>query len=119
MDTTALVIGLLVGALLGATIAALWARSALLGRSAAAEAERDVLRERVVDLEAGRAADADTAALLAPLRDTISRVERQVGTLERDRVQQFGQLGERLTEVSRSTESLRSETATLATALNS
>ena len=33
-------------------------------------------------------------------------------------MQQFGQLGERLTEVSRSTESLRSETATLATALN-
>ena len=118
MDATALLIGLVIGAALGATIAGLWARSGLLSRSAAAEAERDVLRERVSDLEASRVSEAETAALLAPLRDTIGRVERQVGTLERDRVQQFGQLGERLTEVSRSTESLRSETATLATALN-
>ena len=119
MDATALLIGLLVGSLLGAVIAGLWARSGLLARSAAAEAERDVLRERVGDLEAARVDDAEAAALLGPLRDTIGRVERQVGSLERDRAQQFGQLGERLTEVSRSTESLRAETATLATALNS
>ncbi len=77
-----------------------------------------MLRERVLDLEAAREVDDTTASLLAPLRDTIGRVERQVGALERDRSQQFGQLGESLTEVSRSTESLRSETATLATALN-
>jgi DNA recombination protein RmuC len=70
------------------------------------------------DLELARAESADAAALLAPLRDTIGRVERQVGALERDRVEQFGELGERLTAVSRSTESLRSETATLATALS-
>ncbi|MFC7595156.1 DNA recombination protein RmuC [Terrabacter sp. GCM10028922] len=118
MDTTALLVGLVVGGLLGAALAWLAARSSLLARSAAAEAERDVLRERVLDLESARDLDDTTASLLAPLRDTIGRVERQVGALERDRSQQFGQLGERLTEVSRSTESLRSETATLASALN-
>ena len=119
MDATALLVGLAVGAAVGALVAWLVARSALLARSAAAAAERDVLRERVLDLEAARADDDSTAVLLAPLGDTIRRVERQVGALERDRALQFGQLGERLTEVSRSTESLRSETATLATALHS
>ncbi len=114
----ALLVGLLAGAGLGALVAGLRVRSLLLARCAGAEAERDVLRGRVGDLETARAEEAGTAALLAPLRDTIGRVERQVGSLERDRVQQFGQLGERLTEVSRSTESLRSETATLANALN-
>ena len=118
MDATAFVIGLVIGAALGALLAWLSARSALLARTAAAEAERDVLRARVGDLEAAREDDDATAALLAPLRDTIGRVERQVGALERDRVHQFGELGERLTAVSRSTESLRTETATLASALN-
>lgn len=118
MDLTALLVGLVIGALVGGLLAWLSARSTLLARSAGAEAERDVLRERVADLEAARDVDDTTAALLTPLRDTIGRVERQVGALERDRSLQFGQLGERLTEVSRSTESLRSETATLATALN-
>ncbi len=124
MDQTALILGVLIlgvliGGVLGALLAWLWARSTLLARTAGAEAERDVLRERVGDLEVARDVDDSTAALLTPLRDTIGRVERQVGALERDRVQQFGQLGERLTAVSRSTESLRNETATLASALNS
>ena len=85
---TGLLVGLLVGAGLGALVGGLWAPSGLLARSAAAEAERDVLRDRVVDLKGARADDAETAALLAPLRDTIGRVERQVGSLERDRVHQ-------------------------------
>ncbi|MGW5239475.1 DNA recombination protein RmuC [Monashia sp. NPDC004114] len=118
MDATSLLVGLVVGLAVGALLAWLGVRSTLLARSAAAEAERNVLRERVVDLESSRADEDATVALLSPLRDTIGRVERQVGALERDRAQQFGQLGERLSEVSRSTESLRSETATLATALN-
>jgi DNA recombination protein RmuC len=78
-----------------------------------------VLRTQVDDLHARQATEADTTALLAPLRDTMVRVERQVSALERDRVQQFGELGARLTEVSRTTASLRSETASLSTALNS
>jgi DNA recombination protein RmuC len=118
MDGAALLAGLVVGLVLGGFIAFLWVRGSLLSRASAAEAERDLLRVRLEDLELARAESADAAALLAPLRDTIGRVERQVGALERDRVEQFGELGERLTAVSRSTESLRSETATLATALS-
>ncbi|MDV3223178.1 DNA recombination protein RmuC [Intrasporangium sp.] len=114
----ALVAALVVGAALGGLIAFLWARGSLLSRATAAEAERDVLRARLEDLELARAESSEAAALLAPLRDTIGRVERQVGSLERDRVEQFGELGERLTAVSRSTESLRTETATLASALS-
>jgi DNA recombination protein RmuC len=118
MDATSLLTGLIVGLALGALLGWLGVRSTLLARSAAAEAERNVLRERVIDLESAQSGEDATVAVLAPLRDTIGRVERQVGALERDRAHQFGQLGERLSEVSRSTESLRSETATLATALN-
>lgn len=119
MDATALVVGLLIGAALGSLVAWLWARTSLLARASAAEAEREVLRLQVDDLQARRAVEADTTTLLAPLRDTMVRVERQVGALERDRLQQFGELGERLTEVSRTTASLRAETASLSTALNS
>lgn len=118
MDGAALLAGLVVGLVLGGFIAFLWVRGSLLSRASAAEAERDLLRARLEDLELARAESADAAALLAPLRDTIGRVERQVGALERDRVEQFGELGERLTAVTHSTESLRSETATLATALS-
>lgn len=118
MDSAALLTGLVAGLLLGGLLGFLWVRGSLLSRATAAEAERDVLRQRLDDLELARAESADTAALLAPLRDTIGRVERQVGALERDRVEQFGELGERLNSVSRSTESLRSETATLASALS-
>lgn len=118
MDGTALLVGLLCGIALGGLVGILWVRGSLLSRATAAEAERDVLRQRLDDLEAARAESADAAVLLAPLRDTIGRVERQVGALERDRVEQFGELGERLTAVSRSTESLRSETASLASALS-
>jgi DNA recombination protein RmuC len=119
MDATSLVVGLLIGLALGGLVAWLWARTSLLARASAAEAERDVLRLRVDELQARQLTDADTTSLLAPLRDTMARVERQVGALERDRVQQFGELGARLTEVSRTTDSLRSETASLSTALNS
>ena len=107
MDGAALLAGLVVGLVLGGFIAFLWVRGSLLSRATAAEAERDLLRLRSQDLELARAESAETATLLAPLRDTIGRVERQVGALERDRVEQFGELGERLTAVSRSTESLR------------
>lgn len=122
MDLTTLlvglVVGLVVGAILGAVLAWSWVRAGLLARTASAESERDVLRTRVGALEAARADDDATRLLLAPLRETIGRMERQVGVLERDRAHQFGELAERLTAVGRSTESLRSETASLASALN-
>ncbi len=119
MNALPLLAGLVVGLLLGAVLAALWVRGSFAARTAASEAERDVLRSRIADLQTVRDADAGTASLLAPLSDTIERVEAHVGALERDRVRQFGELGERLSAVGRSTDSLRTETASLASALNS
>ncbi|HET7399371.1 MAG TPA: DNA recombination protein RmuC [Intrasporangium sp.] len=118
MDPSFFPVAALAAAAGGAVLGWLATRASLLTRLAAAAAERDVLRLRVRDLEAARAEDGQTAAALSPLHETIARVERQVGVLERDRVQQFGELGARLTEVSSSASALRTETATLASALN-
>ncbi|MEP7370365.1 MAG: DNA recombination protein RmuC [Dermatophilaceae bacterium] len=107
-----------VGLLVGAVAAGVVSRVLFEGRSAAVATERDLLRERVIDLEAAVADDAQTATILAPLRDALVRVERQVGTLERDRQAQFGELGERLGHVTSTTNALREATATLAGSLN-
>ena len=110
------------GLTLGAIVA--WRLTALVtaGRArddlAAVSAERDVLRERVVDLEATVSDDAQTAAALLPLRDTLARVEHQVATLERDRVEQYSHVDVALKDVRASTELLRRETSSLAGSLN-
>lgn len=97
----------------------------LLGRAggatdlARAGAERDLLAERLAAREATEVEDRQTAAELAPLRAALVRVESQVRELERDRQQQFGSVGERLTEVARQTAQLREQTAGLSGALNS
>ncbi|KNX36458.1 DNA recombination protein RmuC [Luteipulveratus halotolerans] len=114
-----IVLALVAGLLLGATLAWLWLRQSFVAHSAALATERDLLRERVVDLEAAVSDDAQTASVLLPLRDALGRVERQVTTLERDRVQQYGELAARLTDVTGSTAALRDQTASLAGALNS
>jgi DNA recombination protein RmuC len=106
------------GSLIGALVAWLVARVLFAGRSAALSTERDLLRERVIDLEAAVADDAQTATMLAPLRDALVRVERQVGTLERDRVEQFSQVSVRLADVTTTTDALRSQTASLVGSLN-
>ena len=113
-----IVLALLGGLLLGAFGAVMVCRLLFAGRSAALTTERDLLRERIVDLEAAVSDDAQTATILAPLRDALGRVERQVSTLERDRVEQFSALGQQLTAVSSTTEALRSQTASLAGSLN-
>ena len=106
------------GLLIGAVAAWLVARVLFAGRSAALCTERDLMRERVIDLEAAISDDAQTATMLAPLRDALVRVERQVGTLERDRVEQFSQVSVRLADVMTSTDALRSQTASLVGSLN-
>ena len=106
------------GVLVGAVVAWLVARVLFAGRSAALSTERDLLRERVIDLEAAASDDAQTATILAPLRDALVRVERQVGTLERDRVAQFSQVSVQLADVTTSTQALRSQTASLVGSLN-
>jgi DNA recombination protein RmuC len=106
------------GVLLGAVPAWLVARVVFAGRSAALTTERDLLRERVLNLEATIGDNDQTASLLTPLRDALVRVERQVGTLERDRVEQFSKVSLQLADVTTSTDALRSQTASLAGSLN-
>jgi len=104
---------------IGAVGGALAQRALGAARAAALATERDLLRERVVDLEAGSSQDRELAAVLGPLRDSLGRVERQVGVLERDRVEQYARLGEQLSAVTSSGEALREQTAALAGALRS
>ena len=106
----AAVLGLVVGCILT------WLYAA--GRLSALATERGLLRERVVDLEAAVSDDAQTAAALLPLRDALGRVERQVGTLERDRVDQYAALRTVMNRVEQETSALGAQTRTLAGSLN-
>ncbi|MGB7817477.1 MAG: DNA recombination protein RmuC [Ornithinibacter sp.] len=107
------------GVVLGAGSAVVLAQLVYAARSAAAVAERDLLRDRVVDLETSLAEDLETAALLAPLRDALGRVEQQVGSLERDRMEQYGSLRSLLSRVEGETQHLGQQTASLAGSLRS
>jgi DNA recombination protein RmuC len=118
MDSTTL-LALVVGLLVGAGAAATLTRSLLLARQARTTAERDLLRSRVSDLESAAAQDREITSVLSPLRDSLARVERQVATLERDRVDQYARLGQQLETVAASGESLRHQTAALVGALRS
>src|SRR5690349_19976997 len=112
--TVALLIGLLLGQLLGAGLAVADAAPVFRARQAGLSAERDLLRERITDLEAASGQDRELVATLSPLAATLQRVEKQVQTLERDRVEQFSRLDEQLTAAQVSSESLRAQTAALA-----
>lgn len=109
----------LVGLALGVVVGVAAARLVTAARVAAAETERDLLRERVLDLETSLAEDMETAALLAPLKDALVRVEEHVGVLERDRLQQFGSLRALLGRVESETQGLGRATASLAGSLRS
>jgi DNA recombination protein RmuC len=113
-----LLLTLVAGLLAGAVVTALIARHVGSVRVAGLAAERDLLRERVGSLEAGRAEDAQTVQALAPLQDALARVESQVATLERDRVGQFSVLEAAVRDVRAGTEELRRQTQTLAGSLN-
>jgi DNA recombination protein RmuC len=104
-----------VGAALGAAVA----RALAAGRATALTTERDLLRERVTDLEASTQHDRELAATLSPLATSLKRVEHHVAALERDRVEQFSRLDEQITAVRVSGEALRVQTAALAGALRS
>ena len=106
------------GLALGVLLAALILHSRYAVPLATATAERDLLRERVVDLEATVSADSETAQMIAPLASSLERVERQVHDLERERVAQFSTVAAELTQVRSSTAELRSQTASLVGSLN-
>lgn len=116
---TGIVVALLIGVVLGALASGVAVRLVLRARHAGTEAERDLLRERVVDLEAGDGHDREIAAVLGPLSAGLTRLERQVGVLERDRVEQYGRLDQQLSTVAASSEGLREQTAALVGALRS
>ncbi len=114
-----LILGLIVGAVLAAAITYAVMRSMHAARRAGLATERDLLRERVADLEVSVGDDRQTAAVLAPLGTTLQRVEHHVTALERSRAEQFGALGAQLEQVGRSTAALQQETGQLAGALRS
>lgn len=71
-----------------------------------AEAATDLAeRERSID------------ALLVPIRDGLATYDRKLGEIERQRLESFGQLTERLDLVTRASDGLRGETQNLARAL--
>ncbi|MBW3085884.1 hypothetical protein KEM60_02095 [Austwickia sp. TVS 96-490-7B] len=116
---------LVVGAVIGAAFMWVVLQGRYAAQLAASETERAMLREQshlyADQLHEARAlADeqAQVAHALSPLRETMTRVERQVGLLERDRLEHYGQLAERLAEVSAQTGALRRQTADLTGALN-
>jgi DNA recombination protein RmuC len=108
----------LVGLLVGALLTWLVLRDRYAVRLTSARLERDLLRERVVDLEAALTEDSETAQMVAPLRASLDRVERQVHDLERERVAQFSVVAAEMARVSRSTTELGAQTASLAGSLN-
>lgn len=112
------VVAALVGLCVGFLLAWLALRARYAAPLAAAQARGDLLTEQVMELRHADEAESMTAQALRPLASALSRVERHVGSLERDRVEHFGELGERLLQVTESTERLRAQTATLAGSLN-
>jgi len=111
LTVSAALVGMAVGWALSSSSAGL--------RLAALGAERDLLAERLSATEASALEDRRMAAELAPLRAALVRVESHVRDLERDRLEQFGQVGERLSDVAAQTAALREQTAGLSGALNS
>ncbi len=119
MDVSQVLSVLLVGLTVGAVLGWLAVRARYAGALAARQAESSLLTQQLRQVQAQVAHDQEVAAALGPVRDTLGRVEHQVAMMERDRVQQFGQLGERLAQVHQSASELRDQTASLAGSLNS
>lgn len=113
MDITTLLTGLLLGGAVGALIAWLAVRTQVVE----ARVERDGLRERLGDLEASLGDDAETAAALAPMGETLRRVSLTVEQLERDRVDQFASVRDALGRVEQSTTRVGHEASSLASSL--
>jgi DNA recombination protein RmuC len=113
-----ILLALVAGVVVGAAVAWLALRQVGSVRAAGLVAERDLLRERVVDLEAAVADDAQTAAALVPLQEALRRVEGQVGALERDRTHQFAALTTAMSQVQSATSDLGRQTQSLAGSLN-
>ena len=86
---------------------------------AAADAERRLLQAQNRELGEARSQDGSVLRALAPVAEKLSAVQQQVALLERDRVEQYGQLAQQLQEARLSDEQLIRSTHALESALRS
>ena len=86
---------------------------------AAADAERRLLAAQNRELGEARNQDGNVLRALAPVAEKLSAVQQQVALLERDRVEQYGQLAQQLQEARLSDEQLIRSTHALESALRS
>lgn len=139
MDAFALILALLMlilGAVIGAalTYVALRRRSVALEQDfdgvsarlsevsaqfAAADAERRLLSAQNRELGESRNQDGSVLRALAPVAEKLTAVQQQVSLLERDRLEQYGQLAQQLQEARLSDEQLLRSTHALESALRS
>lgn len=139
MDAFALILALLmlvVGAVAGAAAAYLVLRrrylavehdfdavsarlSEVSAQFAAADAERRLLGAQNRELGEARTQDGSVLRALAPVAEKLTAVQQQVSLLERDRLEQYGQLAQQLQEARLSDEQLLRSTHALESALRS
>lgn len=86
---------------------------------AGADAERRLLSAQNRELGEARNQDGNVLRALGPVAEKLTQVQQQVALLERDRVEQFGQLAQQLNEARLSDEQLLRSTHALASALRS
>ncbi|MFQ4149262.1 DNA recombination protein RmuC [Arthrobacter sp. LAPM80] len=86
---------------------------------AAADAERRLLASQNHALSAQQGSDSHVLQALGPVAEKLNAVQRQVALLERDRVEQYGQLAEQLREAKDADAKLLATTSSLASALRS
>ncbi len=86
---------------------------------AAAEAERNLLSSHNAELAAQGQQDNSVLKALAPVAEKLSHMQSQVSVLERDRVEQFGQLAQQLKDAKSADEQLLLTTQSLSSALRS
>ncbi|WP_104172143.1 DNA recombination protein RmuC [Arthrobacter sp. Y81] len=139
MDAFALILALLMlilGALIGAAFTYLVFRrrnvaleqdfdgvsarlSEVSAQFAAADAERRLLSAQNRELGESRNQDGSVLRALAPVAEKLTAVQQQVSLLERDRLEQYGQLAQQLQEARLSDEQLLRSTHALESALRS
>ncbi|MCU1530915.1 MAG: recombination protein RmuC [Arthrobacter sp.] len=86
---------------------------------AAADAEKRLLAAQNRELGEARTADGSVLRALAPVAEKLTAVQQQVSLLERDRLEQYGQLAQQLQEARLSDEQLLRSTHALESALRS
>jgi DNA recombination protein RmuC len=86
---------------------------------AAADAERRLLSLQNRELGESRSQDGNVLRALAPVAEKLTAVQQQVALLERDRLEQYGQLAQQLQEARLSDEQLIRSTHALESALRS